>query len=191
MKIRKVKVADLVPDPQNARTHNERNIQAITASLAAFGQVEPVLIQKGTNKIIGGHGRVLAMQAAGTDTAYVVELELDDEKARALNLALNRSGELAGWDNGLRGAALESLPDELRLVTGFTAEESALLTAAGEDPPMPNAPKGADEVEGGTARKGAYKEQYGIIVICKDAAHQERVYQKLHDAGYQVRVVAT
>ena len=34
-----------------------------------------------------------------------------------------------------------------------------------------------------------YREQYGVVVICKDAAHQERVYMQLLRLGFQLKVV--
>ena len=34
-----------------------------------------------------------------------------------------------------------------------------------------------------------YQEQYGVVVICKDAAHQERVYMQLLRLGLQLKVV--
>lgn len=36
--IRRAALADLRPDPGNARTHDDDNIDAIKASLRAFGQ---------------------------------------------------------------------------------------------------------------------------------------------------------
>lgn len=34
-----------------------------------------------------------------------------------------------------------------------------------------------------------YREQYGVVVICDDAAHQERVYNLLLAQGLKLRVV--
>lgn len=34
-----------------------------------------------------------------------------------------------------------------------------------------------------------YRERFGVIVICADAAHQERVYNRLRKAGDRLRVV--
>jgi hypothetical protein len=34
-----------------------------------------------------------------------------------------------------------------------------------------------------------YKQQYGLVIICRDAAHQERLYNTLRNKGYQVKVV--
>lgn len=36
-----------------------------------------------------------------------------------------------------------------------------------------------------------YKEQYGVIVICKDEAHQKRVYEQLRAKHKKVKVVVT
>lgn len=34
-----------------------------------------------------------------------------------------------------------------------------------------------------------YRERFGVIVLCTDAAHQERVYKRLQAAGHRLRVV--
>lgn len=34
-----------------------------------------------------------------------------------------------------------------------------------------------------------YREQYGVVVICDDAEHQERVYNELLAQGLKLRVV--
>lgn len=35
-----------------------------------------------------------------------------------------------------------------------------------------------------------YREQYGVIVICRDPVHQEQVYKNLKKQGHTLRVVA-
>ena len=42
-----------------------------------------------------------------------------------------------------------------------------------------------------TPPKSAYREQYGVIVICKSETHQKRVYNKLNRMGLVCRVVVT
>ena len=98
MEISEVPLASLHPWPSNARLHDERNIKAIRASLREFGQVEPIVVQKSSMGIIGGNGRLEAMQAEGWTKAKVYVLEIDDVRANALSLALNRAAELAAWD---------------------------------------------------------------------------------------------
>jgi len=34
-----------------------------------------------------------------------------------------------------------------------------------------------------------YREQYGVLVVCRDARHQEQLYNKLKAAGHKLKVV--
>ena len=146
--VRKVPIESLRPDPANPRTHDELNLDAIKGSLARFGQAEPLILQAGTLRIIAGHGRLTAMRALGWTECEVVELDVTDLEATALGIALNRSGELASWDDG----TLARLLSELRSADaidglGFDdAEIDALLaqleldTAGPVDDPGPDEP---------------------------------------------------
>lgn len=71
--IRRVALDAIHQDPANARQHGERNLDAIRASLARFGQVEPLVVHKATGRVIGGNGRVAAMRSLGWTEADVVE----------------------------------------------------------------------------------------------------------------------
>ena len=37
----------------------------------------------------------------------------------------------------------------------------------------------------------SYKEQYGVIVMCKDEEEQKKIYEELLKRGYECKVVAT
>ena len=110
MAFRRVPLTELHLDPGNVRAHGDVNMQAIAASLQRFGQAEPLVVQKGTSRVIGGNGRLAAMQKLGWGECDIVEVDVDDRQARALGLALNRTAELAEWN----AAALAQLLDELR-----------------------------------------------------------------------------
>lgn len=71
MELREVELDELETDPINARKHSNRNIEEIARSLREFGQHAPLVVQKGTNKIIVGNGRYEAMQMLGWDKAYI------------------------------------------------------------------------------------------------------------------------
>lgn len=95
---RTLRVGELVVDDRNARRHGDRNVKAIKSSLMKFGQVEPLVIQARTNRVIAGHGRLAAMRELGFTHARCVVLDVTDRRARAIGVALNRTGELAEWD---------------------------------------------------------------------------------------------
>lgn len=105
LKTRRVKLSALVADESNKRTHDERNLAAIEESIRKHGVVEPLVVQKGTNRIVAGNGRAEALRRLGYTHVDVVDVEIaTEEEFRALSIRLNRTGELAGWD----GAGLEA-----------------------------------------------------------------------------------
>lgn len=36
----------------------------------------------------------------------------------------------------------------------------------------------------------SYKEQFAVVVICKDEKEQETIYNRLNEEGYKLKVVA-
>jgi len=133
--IRRVPLGALHADPANARLHDEHNLETIRASLARFGQAEPLVVHKRTGRVIGGNGRLTAMRSMGWTEADVVELDIDDTQATALGIALNRTAELAEWDMSALSKLLESMDNVDG--TGFDEKEIARLLdeviAAGEN----------------------------------------------------------
>jgi len=112
MKVVRVPLDELNELPGNARTHGEKNLAAIKHSLEKFGQVEALIFQASTKNLIGGNGRLRAMRELGWKDAACLPLDVDDATAHALALALNRTSELAGWDNEILGHTLATLQEE-------------------------------------------------------------------------------
>jgi hypothetical protein len=148
-----VALADLRPDPANPRTHDARNLAAIAASLREHGQVEPLLVQKSTMMVIGGNGRAEAMRTLGWAHARVALLDVSDTEARKLSIALNRTGELAGWDEAVLARHLSDLSEldgafDVDALGFSTAEMDALVAAYVVEPAeqpeaAPSKPKNA------------------------------------------------
>ncbi len=107
--VRRLALDDLHLDVSNARTHGPENMDAIIGSLKRFGQAEPLVVQKSTHRVIGGNGRLEAMRKLGWTHCDIVELDLDDLQATALGIALNRSSELATWNDATLAKLLEEL----------------------------------------------------------------------------------
>lgn len=129
----RVPLDSLKLDPKNPRIHGEKNLKAIADSLARFGQVEPILVEKKSRKIIGGHGRVAALREQGATECLVVELDVAGKESRALALALNRAGDLAEYDNALLLEALEGLD-----VPGFDEDDLEAMFGEKEEEPKPD-----------------------------------------------------
>lgn len=143
-----VPIDTLVPDPANARTHDERNIQAIRGSLAKFGQRKPIVVQRAGMIVRAGNGTLVAAKALGWTEIAAVVVDEGDVEATAYAIADNRTAELARWDDGVLGKLLQGLNGSgLELATGFSSAEMARLrgvvgglTDPDDAPPAPAEP---------------------------------------------------
>lgn len=126
MQIKKLNIADLHPYERNSRTHSPEQIEQIAASIREFGFVNPVLIDE-NNRIIAGHGRVLAAQKMGMEQVPCLPVVgLSDAQLRAYIIADNKLAENAGWDKDmlrLEFEDLKALDFDLDLL-GFSADDS-------------------------------------------------------------------
>jgi len=99
VKIEKVKISLLTLDPENARTHSTKNVDAISGSLKQFGQRKPIVVYN--NIVIAGNGTIEAAKKLGWTEIEITRAPADwtFDQARAFALADNRTGELADWDS--------------------------------------------------------------------------------------------
>jgi DNA modification methylase len=113
MEVTRRLISDLDLDPNNARKHSQKNLDAIKASLTKFGQRKPIVINhKGV--VLAGNGTVEAAKSLGWDHIDVatVPADWDEATARAYALADNRTAELAEWDENVLAKQLLELLDE-------------------------------------------------------------------------------
>ncbi|WP_237478310.1 site-specific DNA-methyltransferase [Lichenibacterium dinghuense] len=141
------RVADLRPDPRNARKHDPKQVARIAESISRFGFNNPILVD-GTGTVIAGHGRLAAAKQLGLAAVPTLCLDhLSEAERRAYRIADNRLAELSSWDKGLLAIELGELQDldfELEL-TGFDLGEIGLILdaadgSAPEDAVPPSAP---------------------------------------------------
>jgi len=114
--------------PYNPRSISDHDLSALGRSMMTFGVVEPVVVNRRTGRIVGGHQRVKAAIGAGIEKLPVVHVDLDETQEKSLNIALNRiSGEfdvdklsellkeldVAGMDLDLTGFTQTELDDLL------------------------------------------------------------------------------
>lgn len=125
-----VPIDSLVPDPDNARVHGDKNMDAIVASLSRFGQKSPLVVRRRDRKVAAGNGRLAAAKKLGWTRIAASFSDMTDEEFAAYALADNRTAELAAWDHEVVGR-LEALLSDVDpdLVIGWSAEELMILRA--------------------------------------------------------------
>lgn len=92
MDVFEVNIAELKHAPYNPRRISEEQMAMLQKSLTTFGFVDPIVVNRRNQVIVGGHQRVIAWAALGHQTLPVVYVDLDEAQERALNLALNKTG---------------------------------------------------------------------------------------------------
>lgn len=129
MQIENLRIADLTPDPENARQHDAKNLKAIQGSLTQFGQRKPIVITE-AGVIVAGNGTVEAAKLLGWETIQAVKVPEDWTAAqiKAFAIADNRTAELATWRTEVLSAQLvelQNLDVEIEAF-GFEQEQSSM-----------------------------------------------------------------
>lgn len=116
MRLEVRRVADLRPSDYNPRTITPEALAGLRRSLQEFGVVEPIVWNRRTQHVVGGHQRLKALQAMGEQDAVVVVVDLDEAREKALNLTLNNDALMGTFNERtteLLQAAKDSLPETL------------------------------------------------------------------------------
>ena len=133
MQTKRVPIESVSLDPANTRKHGARNLDAIKASLQAFGQQHPIIVDS-RGIVLAGNGRLMAAKALGWTHIEIIQTELEGSEAVAFAIADNRTAELAEWDSEALATTLAALQNDEEfdhLVAGFTdAEIEALVNGA-------------------------------------------------------------
>lgn len=96
MKIEKKKISDLKPAPYNPRQSTAKQESNLKKSLEKFGVVEPIIWNKQTGYIVGGHFRVRELKKLGFKEIDCVIVDLNEEDEKELNIRLNAN--IGAWD---------------------------------------------------------------------------------------------
>ncbi len=127
MVVRRVSIRCIQPAPYNPRKElrpEHAEYQRLLRSMDEFGCVEPLIWNRRTGHLVGGHQRFQILLAKGATDVEVSVVDLPLEKEKALNVALNK---IAGdWDDKKLAIVLEEiaqLPDIDLEVTGFDAND--------------------------------------------------------------------
>jgi len=113
-------------NPRKELHEGDQGYQSLKASMDEFGYVEPIIWNELTGNVVGGHQRLKVLIAQGIEEVEVSVVSLDQDKEKALNLALNKIS--GGWDFDKLSVLIEELVEkDFASLTGFTDKEIAKL----------------------------------------------------------------
>lgn len=179
MDIKKIAIERINPAVYNPRKDlqpGDAEYEKLKKSIMTFDIVEPLVWNKRTGNLVGGHQRFkIIKNELKLKEVEVSVVDLDEKKERALNLALNKvSGE---WDMGRLADLLKELNDGTfdMSLTGFDESELQELIdfngRAGlvDDDAVPEPPKKAKTVRGDIYVMGEHR------LMCGDSTSVDDV----------------
>lgn len=152
-----VHVDDVEPDPQNARLHSKRNLEAVRGSLTSFRQQTPIVVDA-DGVVRAGNGTLAVVKALGLSWVAASRSSLRGPEAAAYGIADNRASELSQWDHESLAKLIGAMDDGLAAMTGFADFELGPLLEAewrGKPGGGPSADDGAKDPRAKVTRKVA------------------------------------
>jgi ParB/RepB/Spo0J family partition protein len=172
-RVETVLISTISKDPANVRRHNRKNLDAIKASLRAFGQQKPIVVSK-TGIVLAGNGTMEAALELGWEKIQVIHSDLEGTAATAYAIADNRTAELAEWDHeGLAAqlAAIQINDEALAEAAGYSQEEIDKLAGNIEPELVPS--------------RGIYQ----LVITLESESDQQKLYEQLEGEGYKCHVL--
>ncbi len=126
----RVSLRDLKPADYNPRSISDAALEGLAKSMSEFGIVEPIIWNRRTGHVVGGHQRLKVMQKQGLTEADVIVVDLTEAKEKALNVALNSPAISGEFTNDLDALLLSIQQDEPDLFEDLLLTE--LLTDTGQ-----------------------------------------------------------
>ena len=113
MNVETVKISELISPEYNPRHITPEAMESLKQSINEFGYIDPIIVNKHNNHIVGGNQRYECLKALGYDEIDCIFIdEPDINREKALNIRLNNNS--GDWDIG----KLDTIFQDLEL-TGF------------------------------------------------------------------------
>jgi len=191
MHIESIPIERINPAAYNPRVDlrpGDPDYDKLQRSLDEFGFVEPLVWNRRTGNLVGGHQRLKILAAQGVHCIDVSVVDLPPDREQALNVALNKIG--GDWDERKLAdllTGLAEIPDFDVSLTGFDATEIThlldKLEALGDEDDFDLA-DALDAAEGRppVTEPGELIELGRHRLLCGDAAKVEDVERLLEGA---------
>jgi len=134
MIIETLPIADLAPADYNPRKDlkpGDPEYDKLKRSIETWGYVEPIIFNRRTKRVVGGHQRLKVLAEMGHTEAECVIVDLDETQEKLLNVALNKVG--GEWDMPKLHDLFEEMARgggyEFLTITGFDMAEIKDLMA--------------------------------------------------------------
>lgn len=134
--IQEKKISELNPASYNPREilrKGDKGYMKLKSSLESFGEVLPIVWNKQTGNIVGGHQRYFIYLDEGIKKLQVSVVDIPLDKEKALNITLNNEKVGSTWDPHKLAALIDELDEPDLNLTGFDEEDLDSLFGSLQD----------------------------------------------------------
>ncbi len=176
--LRRVRAADLRPNPRNWRRHPSEQRGALRGLLAEVGYADALIARElpdGSLMLIDGH---LRAETTPDSVVPVLVLDVDQQEADKILLTLDPLAAMATSAGDELQDLLKSVQTESEAVQSLLAtlgreyDDAGQLDALASDRPEVNVP-----------------DCYQVVVECRDVEDQQTIYERMRSEGYRCRVL--
>jgi DNA modification methylase len=180
MEIKKISIKEINPAAYNPRKDlqpKDPEYQQIEASIDSFGLVQPLVWNKRSKNLVSGHQRLKILLKKGCKEVQASIVDLNMEREKALNLALNKVQ--GSWNQErltMLLAELSRIPEFNLNSTGFTSVELGQLVdryLPVKDGDCFDFEKAIKSVKEPITKRGEIISLKGHRLMCGDASSKE------------------
>lgn len=114
-----VPISELKPNPRNPNQHPKKQIKMLAQIISQSGWRAPITVSTRSGFIVRGHGRLLAAQELGLDSAPVDYQDYESDAAELADLiADNKIQELSALDDSILAPLLLEIPPDWLAAAG-------------------------------------------------------------------------
>lgn len=167
MQIEEIDINKIIPYARNQKIHNQKQIEMIARSIEKYGFVQPLVIDKNNNIVIG-HGRFEASKILGLDTIPCYRAEnLTDKQIKELRIVDNKLNE-SEWDAEMLNTELKDFDLDLG---EFGIDLQEMLEDTNDK---------IKDLE--------LEQKFEVIVELENEEEQQKFYNEMLEKGYNVKI---
>lgn len=184
----KIRLGQIIPWSDNPRMSTKAQAQRLIKSERELGQIQTLAVspfEDGRVYLYDGHQRCAAWMTVKDPSFEVTALQsnrmLTDDERKKVSVLLHTATGSWSWEalSSWSAADLREWGMDEDTLKGWNNDANNLKEMLGVENVQTAPPDTGIDV----------KNQYGVIVICDDEAHQEQVYNSLTEQGYKTKVV--
>ena len=163
----RVSIDKLKPAEYNPRDITDKAREGLSNSIEAFGLLQPIIWNKQTGNVVGGHQRLYNIISKGALETDVIVVDFSLAKEKAANIALNHQGISGHYNNDQLHELLSEIDEDFKYNLNFEELELDL-------PPLP-------ESESDTSKEQKEVDVYHNINV-KIPYDREYLINEVHEA---------